>query len=72
MSQQNTPTIPTTGFLRLSQVLKFVPIGKTAWYAGVKDGRFPKPVPLGPRTAAYRAEDIAALIERLGSQSAGR
>lgn len=63
-------TLPTTGFLRLRDVLRFVPICKTKWYAGVKDGRFPKPVALGPRTAAYRAEDIRALIERLGSQVA--
>ena len=67
-----TPTLPPTGFLRLSQVLKFVPVGKATWYRGIKEGRFPKPVNLGPRTAAYRVEDIRALIDRLGSQSAGR
>lgn len=72
MNQQVTSALPVTGFLRLAQVLKFVPVGKTAWYAGVKDGRFPKPVNLGPRTAAYRAEDIRALIENLGSQADGR
>ena len=66
------PALPTTGFLRLAQVLKFVPVCKTAWYAGIKEGRYPKPVNLGPRTAAYRAEDIAALIERLSSQASGR
>ena len=67
---QNTPTLPQTGFLRLSQVLKFVPIGKTKWYAGIKSGEYPRPVPLGPRTSAYRVEDIAALIKRLGAQAA--
>ncbi len=65
-------SLPATGFLRLSQVLKFIPVGKTKWYAGIKEGRFPKPVNLGPRTAAYRVEDIVALIERLGSQASGR
>lgn len=69
---QNTPTLPATGFLRLHQVLKFIPVGKTAWYAGIKAGRFPEPVSLGPRTAAYRVEDIRTLIERLGAQSAGQ
>ena len=69
MSQQNTPALPTTGFLRLSQVLKFLPICKTKWYAGIKRGEYPRPVSLGPRTAAYRAEDIAALIQRLGGQA---
>ena len=66
-----TPILPATGFLRLSQVLEFIPVGKTAWYAGIKAGRFPEPVSLGPRTAAYRAEDIHDLIERLGSRATG-
>ena len=72
MTQQVTPTLPATGFLRLNQVLQFVPIGKTKWYAGIKAGVYPRPVALGPRTAAYRVEDIRALIERLGSQAAGQ
>jgi predicted DNA-binding transcriptional regulator AlpA len=33
----------------------------------VKDGRFPKPVKLGPRITAWRVEDIKELIEKLGS-----
>ena len=64
------PVLPATGFLRLNQVLKFVPIGKTAWYNGVKEGRFPKPIQLSARTAVYRAQDIAALIDKI-SQGQG-
>ena len=36
--------IPTTGFLRLPQVLALIPVGKSSWWAGCKDGRYPKPV----------------------------
>jgi len=61
-------SIPATGFLRLPQVLDFVPISKSAWWEGCKSGRFPKPVKLGPRTTAWRAEDIAALVKTLGSR----
>jgi len=61
-------SIPTTGFLRLSQVLTIVPISKSAWWAGCKTGRFPKPVKLGPRTTAWKAEDIAALVKQLGEE----
>lgn len=64
--RQSSLTVPSTGFLRLKQVLQLIPIGKTQWYAGLKEGRFPQPIKLGPRTCAYRAEDISALIERLG------
>jgi len=52
------------GFLRLSQVLAIYPIGKSTWWAGVKEGRFPKPVKLGPRTTAWRVQDIRALIDK--------
>lgn len=65
------PMLPETGFLRLSQVLLLVPLSRTSWFEGVKAGRFPKPVKLGPRIAAYRAQDIAILIERLGSPGSG-
>ena len=71
LQPSNIPTIPTVGFIRLSQVLKLIPIAKTAWYAGVKEGRFPQPVKLGPRARAYRVEDITALIERLGQKQEG-
>lgn len=66
-SVQNTPTLPEVGFLRLADVLKLIPVAKTAWYEGVREGRFPAPVKLTRRASAYRVEDIRALIDRLGS-----
>jgi len=60
--------IPETGFLRLTQVLDVIPLGKTSWWAGVKSGRFPKPVKLSPRCTAWRAEDIQQLIKTLSEQ----
>ena len=59
--------LPVIGFLRLPQILEIIPVSKSAWWQGCKDGRFPKPVKLGPKTTAWRAEDIATLIERIGS-----
>lgn len=55
--------LPETGFLRLPEVLKLIPIGKTTWWNGVRSGRFPKPVKLGTRMTAWRAEDIRSLID---------
>lgn len=52
--------------LRINQVLALVPIGRSSWWKGCKDGRYPQPVKLGPRTTAWRGEDIAAFIESLG------
>ncbi len=64
--------LPETGYLRLPQILgdpkslppipAIIPVGKSTWWSGVKSGRFPKPVKLGPRITAWRVEDIRALI----------
>ena len=59
-----TNTLPQTGFLRLPEILKFIPVGKSTFWHKVKIGEFPKPVKLGARTTAWRAEDIKALIEK--------
>jgi prophage regulatory protein len=56
-------SLPETGFIRLSTVLTLIPVGKTTWWAGVKSGRFPKPIKLGKRITAWRVDDIRSLIE---------
>lgn len=73
--------LPETGFLRLPQIIgnpkaqppipPIIPVKKTCWWEGVKSGRFPQPVKLGPRVTAWRVEDIRALIAcASGSQRA--
>ena len=54
--------LPAEGFVRLPQVLHVLGIGKTCLWDGIKEGRFPKPVKLGPRTTVWRVEDIRELI----------
>jgi predicted DNA-binding transcriptional regulator AlpA len=60
--------ISENSLLRLPQVLVLIPISRSAWWAGCKSGRFPKPVKLGPRTTAWRASDIAALLESIAGK----
>ena len=65
--------LPETGFLRLRQIIgdpkakppitPIIPVKKSCWWDGVKTGRFPKPVKLGPRVTVWRIEDIRKLIE---------
>jgi predicted DNA-binding transcriptional regulator AlpA len=56
--------LPKIGLLRVKQVLRFVPVSRSSWWAGVKDGRFPKPIKLSERVTVWRASDIRELIDR--------
>jgi prophage regulatory protein len=63
----NHSCLPDTGFIRLSSILAPkgpIPVSKSTWREGVRQGRFPKPVKLGPRITAWRDEDIRTLIAR--------
>jgi prophage regulatory protein len=63
----------TLRFYRLREIIGdrklgipgIVPVSKAAWYAGIKEGRYPKPVKLSEKTSAWRAADIEMLVERL-------
>jgi len=62
-------TLPEEGFLRLRQIIgdkttpAIIPVSRSTWYAGVKEGRFPPPISLGKRTKVYRVAAIRALID---------
>jgi len=56
------------GFLRLKSVLALIPISRSSWYQGVKEGRYPKAVKLSPRTSGWRKSDIIRLIGELNGQ----
>lgn len=65
--------LPKTGYLRLNQIIgdskygessfPLIPISKSSWWAGVKSGKYPRSIKLGPRTTVWRVEDIRALLE---------
>lgn len=62
---QISPVLPPAGFVRLPVVLAVIPISRSAWWQGIKDGKYPKGVKFGPRTVAWSADSIRALIERM-------
>ena len=72
--------LPETGYLRLPQIIgdptatppipALIPVGKSTWWNGVKSGRFPAPVKIGPRITAWRVEDIRTLIADLQKPTA--
>ena len=58
------PILPETGFVRLPQILSLIPISRSAWWAGIREGKFPQGIKLGSKTTVWRAEDIRNLIAR--------
>ena len=69
-------SIPQTGFLRLREIIgdqkhnipAIIPVGRTTWLNGVKNGDYPQPIRLSVRTVAWRVSDILKLIEELEEQ----
>lgn len=69
---QTVQQLPADGYVRLSQIIgdkdadppipPVIPVSKSTWWQGVKTGRFPKPVKLGPRITVWRVGDIRALL----------
>ena len=72
-STSNSNPLPEAGLVRLKQILgdpkakppipAVFPVSKSTWWAGVKSGRYPQPVKLGPRITAWRVDDIRKLID---------
>jgi prophage regulatory protein len=62
---KNNTEIDLSGLacMRLNKVLELYPVSKSTWWQGVKDGRLPQPIRLGPRSVAWRVADIRALLE---------
>jgi prophage regulatory protein len=55
-------------FLRLPEVLERITVSKSTWWAGIKSGKYPKPVKLSTRTTAWLKSDIDALCARIISR----
>ena len=69
---KNNNPLPESGYVRLPQIIgnskadppipPIFPVSKSTWWLGVKSGRYPKPVKLGPRITAWRVSEIRKLI----------
>jgi prophage regulatory protein len=59
---------PEFGLVRLAEIVApngVLAISRSSFLAGVKAGRFPQPVKLGPRTTAWDAAEIRVFIAAL-------
>ena len=64
--------LPEGGYLRLHQIVKhkknpnpLIPISISGFWAKVKTGEFPQGIKIGPKTTAWRREDIYKLMKQL-------
>ncbi len=53
---------------RLPQVLERIPVSRSAWYAGIKSGRYPHGTNLAPRTTVWRSDHIDQIILTLSPE----
>lgn len=65
MNQNTQKEAKSQRLLRLPQVLEYLPISKSSWWSGVKEGKYPASLKLGPRTTVWRESDILELVNRL-------
>ena len=48
----------------LNEVLTLLPISSASWWNGVRAGKYPRGIKLGPKTTCWRLSEITALAER--------
>ncbi len=62
--QPSTPaTLPTTGYIRISQLTQFIPFSASTIWRKAKNGSFPSPVKLSEQITAWRVEDLQAWMQ---------
>jgi predicted DNA-binding transcriptional regulator AlpA len=57
--------LPERGFIRIDEIVLPrgpLPISKSTWWAGIKAGRFPSPVKIGPRVSAWNVAEVRAVL----------
>jgi prophage regulatory protein len=62
--------LPSAGFIRLNGVIGPrgpIPVSRSTWWAGVRSGRFPKPVKIGPRSSAWEVNAIRKLVASIAN-----
>ena len=63
----NNPVQPT--LLRLKHIIgdkthvPIIPLSRSGWWQGVKDGRYPSPIKIGANTTVWRSDDIQKLVD---------
>jgi prophage regulatory protein len=58
---------PTDALVRIGKIVGpngLIPVSRSSFYQGIRDGIYPKPVRLGKRTSAWRMSELMLVIQR--------
>jgi prophage regulatory protein len=58
-------------FLRVSDVIVLVPVGRSTLWSWVRRGKFPRPIKLSARTTAWRRRDVVAWLNARVAEQRG-
>lgn len=58
--------ISEVGYMRIGQVLALCPVGKSTLWLWCREGKFPAPVKLGPRTTAWSRSSVMQWLRERG------
>lgn len=64
---KNTENLSETRLLKLTEILKLIPVSASTWKKGVREGTLPQPMRIADSVNLWRAKDINDFIEH-GSQ----
>lgn len=63
--KMNIDNHPQEKLIRLKTVLEMIPVSRSTWWAGVKEGKYPQPIHLGKKIRLWHQKDILVIIENL-------
>lgn len=55
--------------MRERQVLQHFPVSRSELWNRVREGRFPAPIKLSPKVAAWRSQDILRVLQEYGVEA---
>ncbi len=69
---------PQDGFVRAYQIIgdsskgiaPFFPVSRSQWFAGIKEGIYPKGIKLSSRVTVWKAEAIREMVNELSNKEA--
>jgi prophage regulatory protein len=58
---------PTDALVRIGKIVGpngLIPVSRSAFYQGIRDGIYPRPVRLGKRTSAWRMSELMHVVQK--------